>query len=108
MSMTKRTLLTSGATMALATAAFAQQQRSDEAVDNLLSHEVLLVEPSGHMMKKKANATGIAMAQKYGQKVPTAYAMVYRDGNDHYLVTNQKLDDGSMLFDHRDEWYDRN
>jgi hypothetical protein len=107
MSMTKRTLLTSGATMALATVAVAQQG-SPEAENNLLSHEVLLVEPSGHMMKKKANATGIAMAQKYGQKVPTAYAMVYRDGNDHYLVTNQKLDDGSMLFDHRDEWYDRN
>jgi hypothetical protein len=107
MSMTKRALLTSGATMALAGAALAGQQASNQAEDDLLSHEVLMLEPSGHMMKRKATAKGVEMVQKYGQKVPTAYAMVYRDGNDHYLLTNQQMADGTMLFDHRDEWYER-
>ena len=107
MSITKRALLTSGATMALASAALAGQQQSNQAADDLLSHEVLLLAPGGHMMKRKATAKGVEMVRKYGRKVPTAYAMVYRDGDDHYLMTNQQMADGSMLFDHRDEWVEK-
>jgi hypothetical protein len=79
-----------------------------EAAYNLLSHQVLLLMPDGQMMRRTASAGGVAMVQKYGQKIPTGYAMVYRDGDNNYLLTNQKLPDGSMLFDHRDAWYERN
>jgi len=105
MSITKRALLTSGATMALASAALADQQQSNQAADDLLSHEVLLLAPGGHMMKRKATAKGVEMVKKYGRKVPAAYAMVYREGDDYYLMANQQMADGSMLFDRQDGWY---
>jgi hypothetical protein len=109
MSITKRALLGSGATLALTTAAFGQsdQQQTPAQADNLLSHEVLMVAPDGRMMKRRASAAGIAMIQKYGTPLQTGHALVYRDGDANYLLTNQKMADGRMLFDHRDEWYER-
>lgn len=111
MSMMKRTLLTSGAALALALATAAVAQReggSAQVSNNLLTHQVLLLMPDGHMMRRNASARGVAMVQKYGRKIPNGYAMVYRDGDNKYLLTDQKLPDGSMLFDHRDAWYERN
>jgi hypothetical protein len=33
--------------------------------------------------------------------------MFYREGDNNYMLTNQRMANGSMLFDKRDEWWER-
>jgi hypothetical protein len=108
MSMTKRTLLASGVTLALASTARAERpEGSNQMEDVLLDHQGLLLETGGQMSEKKLNAAGVAAVKNYGVQMPTGYAMFYREGDNNYMLTNQRMANGGMLFDKRDEWWER-
>jgi hypothetical protein len=109
MSITKRMLLASGATLALASAARAQGQGSNQAADVALDHlfdnEAIHLAPDGRHRKMKMSEAGTAMARKYGQEITgTGHAMLYREGGKNYVIHDQKMADGSMLFDRSGDW----
>ena len=108
MSMTKRVLLASGATLALTSTlrAQGQPQGSNQAEDVLLDHEAVHVTPEGRQRKMKINAAGAAMAKQYGQETK-GHAMLYREGGKNYVLQDQKMADGTMLFDRRADWESR-
>jgi hypothetical protein len=105
MSITKRVLLASGATLALASAARAQgqPQGSNQAEDVILDHQAYHVRPDGQVRRMRINDTGSAMVKKHGQEM-TGHAMFYREGGKNYVLHDQKMADGSMLFDRAGDW----
>ena len=105
MSMTKRVLLASGATLALASAARAQgqPQGSNQAEDVLLDHQAVQLTPEGRHRKIKINETGATLAKRHGQEMK-GHAMFYREGGKNYVLHDQKMADGTMLFDRAGEW----
>ena len=105
MSMTKRVLLASGATLAHASAARAQgqPQGSNQAEDVLLDHQAVQLTPEGRHRKMKINETGAAMVKKHGQEAK-GHVVLYREGGKNYVVHDQKMADGTMLFDRAGEW----
>ena len=105
MSMTKRVLLASGATLALTSAVRAQgqPQGSNQAEDVLLDHQAVQLTPEGRHRKIKINEAGAAMAKKHGQEMK-GHAMFYREGGKNYVLHDQKMADGTMLFDRAGEW----
>jgi hypothetical protein len=108
MSMTKRVLLASGATLALTSTlrAQGQPQGSNQAEDVLLDHQAAHLTPEGRHRKMKINEAGAAMAKQYGQEMK-GHAMFYREGGKNYVVHDQKMADGTMLFDRRGDWESR-
>jgi hypothetical protein len=117
MSITKRALLASGATLALASSVRAQgpgsaaltgapgpYQGSNETPDVILDHlsdnEAIHVGPDGKVRRLKMNSTGMAAVRPHGREMATGHAMIYREGGRHYMFDNKKMDDGTMLFDH--------
>jgi len=46
------------------------------------------------------------MAKQYGQEMK-GHAMFYREGGKNYVVHDQKMADGTMLFDRRGDWESR-
>ncbi len=106
MSMTKRTLLASGAALTLGATARAQgpSQGSNQMQDALLDHQALYLEPNGHMRIMKLSDTGSAMVKRYGHQMATERAMFYRDAGNNYVLNNQKMPDGGMLFDRMNDW----
>src|SRR5258708_21986089 len=108
MARTKRVLLWSGATLALASAARGQgqPQGSNQAEDVLLDHQAVHLTPEGRHKKMKINETGAAMVKKHGQEMK-GQAMFYREGGKNYVLHDQKMADGSMLFDHAGDWQAR-
>ena len=108
MSMTKRVLLASGATLALASAARAQgqPQGSNQAEDVILDHEAVQLTPEGRHRKIKINETGAAMAKKHGQEMK-GHAMFYREGGKNYVLHDKKMADGTMLFGRVGDWESR-
>jgi hypothetical protein len=104
MSMTKRVLLASGATLALASAARAQApQGSNQSEDVLLDHQAVQLTPEGRQRRMKINETGSAMVKKHGQEAK-GHVVLYREGGKNYVLHDQKMADGSMLFDHAGDW----
>jgi hypothetical protein len=108
MSMTKRVLLASGATLALTSAVRAQgqPQGSNQAEDVLLDHQAAHLTPEGRHRKMKINEAGAAMAKQYGQELK-GHAMFYREGGKNYVIHDQKMADGTMLFDRSRDWESR-
>ena len=108
MSMTKRVLLASGATLALASTVRAQgqPQGSNQAEDVLLDHQALHLTPDGRHRKMKMNEAGAAMAKQHGQEM-NGQAMFYREGGKNYVLHDKKMADGTMLFDRRGDWESR-
>jgi hypothetical protein len=105
MSMTKRVLLATGATLALTSAVRAQgqPQGSNQAEDVLLDHEAVRITPEGRHRKMKINEAGAAMAKQYGQEMK-GQAMFYREGSKNYVLHDQKMADGTMLFERAGNW----
>jgi hypothetical protein len=108
MLMTKRALLTSGATLALTSAVRAQgqPQGSNQAEDVLLDHEAVHLAPDGRHRKIKINEAGAAMAKQHGQEM-NGQAMFYREGGKNYVLHDKKMEDGSMLFGRMRDWESR-
>lgn len=110
MSITKRALLASGATLALATTVRAQapSQGSEESQDVLLDHlfdnQGIHIDQNGRVRVLKMNAAGISTLRPHGHEMATGQALLYRDGGRHYMVSNEKMSDGTMLFDHMRDW----
>ena len=50
------------------------------------------------------NTTGMAAVRPYRREMTTGQAMLYREGGRHYMVSNEKLQDGTLLFDHMHDW----
>jgi hypothetical protein len=109
--MTKRVLLASGATLALASAARpqGQPQGSNQAEDVLLDHQAFHLTPDGRTRKiLKMSEAGSTAVKRYGQEMAgTGHAMLYREGGKNYVLHDQKMADGSMLFDRAGEWESR-
>jgi hypothetical protein len=105
MSMTKRALLASGATLAVASAVHAQgqPQGSNQAEDVILDHQAYHVTPEGRSQKLILSETGIAAVKKYGRPLD-GHALFYRGDGRNYVLHDQKLSDGSMLFDRSNDW----
>jgi hypothetical protein len=118
MAITKRALLASGATLAVATAARAQApgpnqapgqyQGSGQTEDVILNHlsdnQGLHLDQSGRVSRIKMSEAGMAAVRKHGREMTTGQAFVYRDGGRQYVVSNEKMQDGTMLFDHMRDW----
>jgi len=106
MSITKRMLLASGATLALTSAVRGQgqPQGSEEAEDYLLSYQAYHLMPGGRVRKMKLGDAGTAAVKRYGQEMPSGHAILYREGDKHYVMTDRRMDDGSMLFDRAADW----
>jgi hypothetical protein len=121
MSITKRALLASGATLALASTVRAQApsveqrtgapgpyQGSNETEDVILDHlsdnQGLHIEPGGRVTRIKMSDAGMSAVRPHGREMATGHAMLYRDGGRHYMVNNEKMQDGTMLFDHMRDW----
>jgi hypothetical protein len=106
MSITKRMLLASGATLALSSAVRGQgpPQGSNQEADVLLDHQAYHFMPEGRMRRMTLGNSGVAAVKRYGQETKTGHAMVYREGGKHYVMLDQPMADGSMLFDHAREW----
>jgi hypothetical protein len=112
MSITKRTLLASGATLALASTVRAQApgpyQGTDETQDVILDHlfdnQAIHVDPNGRVRRIKMNSNGMAAVKPHGREMTTGHAMVYRENGRHYMVNNEKMQDGTMLFDRMGDW----
>jgi hypothetical protein len=105
MSMTKRALLASGATLAVASAVHAQgqPQGSNQAEDVILDHQAYHLTPEGRSRKITLSETGIAAVKRYGRQMD-GHALFYRGDGRNYVLHDQRLPDGSMLFDHANEW----
>jgi hypothetical protein len=108
MAMTKRALLTTGATLAITSVAHAQgaPQGSNQAEDVILDHEAYHLAPSGQSRKLRMSENGAAAVKRYGREMD-GHAMFYREGGKNYVLHDQKMTDGSMLFDHMHEWQSR-
>lgn len=115
MAITKRALLASGATVALASTVRAQGtqapgvyqgsgQTQDVILDHLFDNEALYVDQSGRVRRIKMSQAGMSAVRAHGREVMTGQAMLYREGGRHYMVSNEKMQDGTMLFDHMREW----
>lgn len=105
MLMTKRVLLASGATLALASAVHAQgqPQGSDQMDDVLMEERAFSLSPNGKAAMMRINPTGAEMIKKYGTEL-NARAMFYRSGGKNYLLQDRKMADGTMLFDKMGDW----
>jgi hypothetical protein len=108
MSMTKRVLLASGATLGLTSIVRAQgqPQGSNQAEDVLLDHEAVHMTPEGRHRKIKINEAGAAMAKQHGQEM-NGQAMFYREGGKNYVLHDKKMADGTMLFGRAGDWESR-
>ena len=110
MSMTKRALLASGATLALASTVRAQgpsqgsEQQQDVILDHLFDNEGVHVAPNGRVRRIRMSDAGVAAVKPYQREMITGHALLYSEGGKHYMVANQKMPDGTMLFDHMGEW----
>jgi|SRR4029077_13600805 len=108
MSITKRALLASGATLALASTVSAQGQGSNQSEDVILDHlfdnEAIHVDPNGRARRIKMNGAGMAAVRPHGHEMNTGHAMVYRENGRQYMVSNEKMTDGTRLFDHMGDW----
>jgi hypothetical protein len=108
MAMTKRVLLASGATLALASTVRAQGQiqGSNQAEDVMLSYQALHLAPDGTHKKMKLSAAGDAAVKQYGTELK-GHAMFYRSGDKNYVLHDQRMADGTMLFDRAGDWQSR-
>jgi hypothetical protein len=109
MSITKRALLASGATLALATTVRAQApQGSNQAEDVLLDHlgdnQAIHIDQGGRVRRIRMSDAGMSAVRPHGHEMVTGQALLYRDGGRHYMVSNEKMSDGTMLFDHMRDW----
>jgi hypothetical protein len=112
MSITKRALLASGATLALASTARAQapgpyqgsNQTEDVILDHLFDNQGLHIDPGGRVRRITMSHAGMSTVRPHGRECATGQAMLYCDGGRHYMVTNEKMQDGTMLFDHMRDW----
>ena len=105
MLMTKRAVLTTGATLALTTAAAHAQvpQGSNQAEDVILDHQAFHLGPDGKTQKLMLSETGVAAVKKYGREM-NGSSLFYREAGKNYVLLDQKMTDGSMLFEHMHEW----
>jgi hypothetical protein len=105
MPITRRALVTTGATVALTSVAAAQgqPQGSNEAPDFILDHEALHLGPKGELKKLKITEYGGGAIKRHDREM-AGRALFYREGNRNYVLHDQKMADGSMLFDHAGEW----
>jgi predicted lipoprotein with Yx(FWY)xxD motif len=108
MSFAKSTLLATALSLALATAASAQN--APEA--GLPDKTAVMVDQSGKLKtvgtyNKKINAKGHATIMKYAKKLPP-HTMIYRSGDDIYVLEGQALqnDTSQTLSDHAKGWID--
>jgi len=108
MSITKRALLASGATLALASAVRAQgpPQGSNQMQDVILDHQAYHLAPDGRGRRMAMGDAGAAAVRQYGREM-TGHAMFYREGGRNYVLHDQKMADGSMLFDRMGDWESR-
>jgi hypothetical protein len=108
MSMTKRMLLASGATLAVTSVVRAQgqPQGSNQAEDVILDHQAFHLRPDGRGRKMMLGTAGVAAVKRYGREMD-GHAMFYREGGKNYVLHDQKMTDGSMLFDRAGEWESR-
>ena len=106
MSITKRALLASSATLALASTVSAQgsNQSEDVILDHLFDNEAIHVDPNGRARRIKMNAAGMSAVRPHGHEMNTGHAMVYRENGRQYMVSNEKMTDGTRLFDHMGDW----
>jgi hypothetical protein len=98
MSMTKRALLASGATLLLGSAPVRAQAGPIQGSGELLDQHAIHLDSNGMARVVRLNETGDAAVKKYGKEMD-GHAMFYRQGSKHYVLHNQKMADGSMLFD---------
>jgi hypothetical protein len=105
MSMTKRVLLASGATLALASTVRGQgpPQGSNQMEDVIQDHQGFHLAPDGRSRRMRMGDAGSAAVRQYGREM-TGHAMFYREGGRNYVLHDQKMADGSMLFDRMDDW----
>jgi hypothetical protein len=106
MSMTRRALVTTGATATLTSVALAQgqPQGSNQAPDVILDHEAVHLNSKGELRKLKITEYGGGTIKQHGQEMQ-GRALFYREGNKNYVLHDKKMADGSMLFDHVGEWH---
>jgi hypothetical protein len=112
MSITKRTLLGSGATLALASTVRAQapgpyqgsEETQDVILDHLFDNQGLHIDQNGRVTRLKMGTNGMAAVRPHGHEMPTGHAMVYRENGRTYMCSNDKMNDGTMLFDHTRDW----
>jgi hypothetical protein len=50
------------------------------------------------------NAGGMYAVRQHGHEMNTGHAMVYRENGRQYMVSNEKMTDGTRLFDHMGDW----
>jgi hypothetical protein len=110
MSITKRGLLASGAALALASTVRAQgpvqgsEETQDVLLDHLFDNQAIHVDPNGRVRRIKMSAAGMTAVRPHGREMATGHAMLYREGGRQYMVSNEKMSDGTMLFDHMGDW----
>ena len=104
MSVTKRTLLAFGTSLGLVSIVRAQApQGSNQTEDVLLDHEAIHFTPEGRRAKLKLSETGVSALKTYAHQA-NGHTMVYRHGGKNYVVEDQRMPDGNMLFDRRRDW----
>jgi hypothetical protein len=70
---------------------------------DLKDRQAFFMDPTGQMKRVTLNDTGHAMMMKEGKHL-AAGAMLYRSGGKLYLLENQKMPDGTMMFDRAGNW----
>jgi hypothetical protein len=105
MLLTKRALLATGAAAAVTSVAQVQgaPQGSNQAEDVILDHEAFHLAPNGQSMKLKLSEYGGNAVKQNGREM-NGHALFYREAGKNYVLHDQKMSDGSMLFDHMDKW----
>ena len=105
MSLTKRGLLAASATLAVIPAARAQTPGPPQGSNETLGErECMMCDSDGKLSHHRLNDAGDAAMKRYGRAFDSA-ALIYRSGGKQYVVENQRMADGSMLFDHRDDYF---
>jgi hypothetical protein len=50
------------------------------------------------------SAAGMSAVRPHGHEMNTGHAMLYRENGRQYMVSNEKMQDGTSLFDHMGDW----
>jgi hypothetical protein len=70
----------------------------DTSAIDLKDRHGMLLQPNGQVKILRSNDTSHAMVMKEGRPLP-AGAIVYRSGNQLYVLEDRKMTDGKMMFE---------
>jgi hypothetical protein len=79
-------------------------QGSNQMQDVLLDHQALYLEPSGKMRVFNMSDAGVTAVKRHGHRMRAGRALFYREAGNNYMLGDEKMTNGSMLFDQMHDW----